>query len=219
MGARPPPPPSKSGLRHAWLDVLVSVVAVALLGPAKVHAFTVSCEQTVRVGTEESKAKVVIKDWMFRLERTHSGKSSVTVRNASGLFTYYPDEGIATRISAMDASQQRFLDNAANYPEYLRKHRARLIAEESVRDYPCEVYLLEDRAIGGAVKVWLWKEEHFPVRLQVLSGRGKVTVDLNNIQIGVRAPESLFELPMDVQIQAGVMHQVSQFRHQRPLAV
>ncbi len=176
-------------------------MGLGLLLPASLAwAFTVSYDQTVRMGSEESQSKVVIRDRMFRIEQTVDTHLRVTVRNPRGIFVYYPQDSIGAQINAMDASQRQLLDHAANFPEYLRRQNARLVTEESIRELACEVYLVEDRSAGDPMKVWLWKEEHFPLRLQVISGRGKITVDLRNIQLGVSAPAALFELPIGLKL-------------------
>ena len=175
-------------------------VALGLLTAPAAHAFTLSYEQTVTTGREETQSRVIVKDWMFRIERTLHGKPMVTVRNPKGIFSFYPEKKIGAKITSMDATQQRFLDHVANYPQYLQRQQARLIAEEDAGIYPCQVYLVEDRAMGGNLKVWLWTEEHVPVKLLMISPRGKVTVQLSNIQVGIRAADTLFELPVGIEL-------------------
>ncbi len=180
--------------------LLPAALAFSFLAAPVARAFTVAYEQTVKAGEEETQSRVIVKDWMFRIERTLRGKPLVTVRNPKGMFSFYPQKGIGTKITSMDATQQRFIDNVANYPKYLQRQQARLITEETAGIYPCQVYLLEDRAMGGSMKVWLWTDEHVPVRLQMLSPRGKVTVELSNIQVGVRAADTVFELPVGIEL-------------------
>ena len=177
-----------------------AVLASILLAAPVARAFTVAYEQTVKTGQEETQSRVIVKDWMFRIERTLKGKPLVTVRNPKGMFSFYPQKGIGAKITSMDATQQRFIDNVANYPKYLQRQKARLITEETAGIYPCQVYLVDDRAMGGSMKVWLWTDEHVPVRLQMLSPRGKVTVELSNIQVGVRAADTVFELPVGIEL-------------------
>ncbi len=180
--------------------LLPAALAISFLAAPAVGAFTLAYEQTVKTGQEETQSRVVVKDWMFRIERTLKGKPIVTVRNPKGMFSFYPEKSIGTKITSMDSTQQRFIDNVANYPKYLQRQRARLITEETAGIYPCQVYLVEDRAMGGSMKVWLWTGENVPVRLQMLSPRGKVTVELSNIQVGVRAADTVFELPVGIEL-------------------
>ena len=163
------------------------------------EAFSVSYDQTVTQGRQVMTGKVSMKDEMFRMDTTAEGQAAVTLRNASGTYTYLPNEGMAMKLPALNASQ-RPIEHADNYPQYLKEQHAERIGTETVDDHPCEVYRFTDPQIQGTVTAWVWTEKQFPIKMEIDDGSAKTLVEIRNVQLGAAIPDAVFELPADVQV-------------------
>ena len=177
---------------------------------AGAEAFSVSYDQTVTQGRQVMTGKVSLKDQMFRIDMMADGQTMATLRNASGTYTYMPAEGMAMKLSALNPSQ-RPIEHADNYQQYLQERHAERIGTETVDGYPCEMYRFTDPETGDLVTAWVWTEKQFPIKLEFDGAKGKMLVEIQNIQLGAAIPDALFELPADVQIMdMGNMFQMGQ---------
>ncbi len=179
------------------LTGMAACVLGVLVASATAEAFSASYDQTVTGSQGTMTSKIVLRDGQFRIESVMGGSTSITIRNAEGVFTYLPQEGIALRMPALNASQQP-VQGADNYPKYLQEHNARLVRSESWHGMNCDVYEFTDPELKGTTTAWVWKEKQFPVRMEMHGPDGLVTVELSNIQVGVAVQEAMFHLPPNV---------------------
>jgi outer membrane lipoprotein-sorting protein len=127
------------------------------------------------------------------------GSTSITIRNADGIFTYLPQEDMAMRLPELNASQ-RPVQGAADYPQYLQERNARLVRSESWHGMPCDVYEFTDPELKGTTTAWVWKEKQFPVRMELNGPDSMMTVELSNVQVGIATQDAMFQLPPDVNV-------------------
>ena len=168
-----------------------------LVASATAEAFSVSYDQTITGSQGTMTSKVALKDDQFRIESVMGGSTAITIRNAEGVFTYLPQEGIAMRLPVRNASQQP-VQGADNYPKYLQEHNARLVRSETWHGMACDVYEFTDPGLKGTTTAWVWKEKQFPVRMEMHGPDGLMTVELSNIQMGAAAQDAMFQLPPGV---------------------
>lgn len=177
----------------------VGVVLGMCLAAAEAQAFSASYDQKVTQGSQVITGKVTLKDERFRMDAVVEGQAAVTIRNASGTYTYLPAEGMAMKISGLDPSQQP-VQHAGNYQQYLQERQAERIGTDTIDGHPCEVYRFTDPSIRGTTTAWVWTEKQFPLKLEIDGPTGKTLVELTNIQVGVAVSDATFELPAGVQV-------------------
>lgn len=179
------------------LAVVAGCVLGAVAVAASAEAFSVSYDQIVTGSQGTMTSKVVLKDEQFRMESVMGGSTTIMLRNAEGVFTYLPQEGMAMRLPALNAAQQP-VQGADNYLKYLQEHNARLVRSESWHGMACDVYEFTDPEQKGPTTAWVWKEKQFPVRMEMQGPDGLMTVEISNIQIGVATQDAMFQLPPGV---------------------
>ncbi len=150
-------------------------------------------------GSQVVTGRVTIKDEMFHMEATMDGQATVTIRNATGIYTYLPKEGMAMKMPGLDPSQQS-VQHTGNYQQYLQERHAERIGTETVDGHGCDVYRFTDPSMKGTTTAWVWTEKQFPIRMEISGSNGKTVVELTNIQLGVAVPDAVFQLPAGVQV-------------------
>ncbi len=178
---------------------MMVVLVLGCLATSDVQAFSASYDQKVTTGRAVITSKVILHDDRFRIEATLDGVTSVTIRNAQGIYQYLPKEGIAMQLPGLDPAQQP-LAHSDNYHAYLEAHHAQRLRAETINGYPCEVYQLIDPALRGTTTVWVWTEKAFPIRLEMEGSDGTTIAELSNIHTEIVPPESVFQLPPGVQL-------------------
>ncbi len=181
------------------LAIGVGLVLGVCVAGAQAQAFSASYDQKVTQGGQVITGKVTLKDEQFRMDALVEGQASVTIRNASGTYTYLPAEGMAMKISDLDASQQS-VQHAENYQQYLQERQAERIGTDTIDGHSCEIYRFTDPSVQGTTTAWVWTEKQFPLKLEIDGPKGKTLVELSNIQVGVAVPDATFELPAGVQV-------------------
>ena len=180
--------------------IAVAVVALGVcLAGAGAEAFSVSYDQKVTQAGHVITGTVSMKDQMFRMEATMDGQAAVTLRNASGTYTYLPQEGMAMRLPALNPTQ-RPIEHADNYQQYLKERQAERIGAETVDGHPCDIYRFTEPAMQETVTAWVWTEKHFPIKMEIEGAHGKTLVEIQNVRVGAAIPEAAFELPAGVQV-------------------
>ena len=181
------------------IAVGVGVVLGVCAAGAGVEAFSASYDQTVTQGRQVTTGTVSMKDEMFRMDTTAEGQAAVTLRNASGTYTYLPAEGMAMKLAALNPSQQP-VEGAEDYLQYLTQRQAEKIGNETVDGHTCDIYRFNDTETKGTVTAWVWTEKQFPIKMEFDDGSAKTLVEIRNVQLGAAIPDAAFQLPADVQV-------------------
>ena len=180
---------------------VMAVLGVVLgvgLAAGEAAAFSVSYDQKTTQGRNVTNGKVSLKDELFRMETTAEGQTAVILHNREGTFTVMPSEGMAMK-TALHPGQGP-IRGAGNYAQYLKERQAERIGAETVGGYACDIYRFTDPEAGGTVTAWVWKEKMFPIRLEIEGTKGKMLIELSNIQLAANIPDSAFELPAGIQV-------------------
>ena len=179
----------------AGVGMALGVCLVAV----EAQAFSVMYDQTVTQGSRVMTGKVAVKDELFRMDATVDGQEAVTLRNASGTYTYLPKEGMAMKTPKLNPAQQP-VQHSDNYQQYLQEHHAERIGTDTIDGHHCDIYRFTDPAIQGTATAWVWTEKQFPVKMEIDGPDGKTVVELTHLQLGVAVPDSAFQLPAGVQV-------------------
>ena len=185
-------------MRGVWGQLVVLLGWV--IASRTAWGFSASYDQQVTQGDHTYAAQVTIKDHQFRIESTVEGVTSVTIRTHDGIvYNYLPQEGMAMTVP-MPVGVQQPIEAGAAYTQYLQEHQAQLLRTETLDGHLCEVYRLTDPQVGGVTTAWVWKEQQFPIRLEITQPAGQMVVRLMNIRFEISAPNSFFELPAGVEV-------------------
>lgn len=189
---------------------VVGVIMLAVcfgLVPLKVWAFSVTYDQQVTLGSRVMRSKVMVDNQRARIESAMEGMEQIILKNEHDIYSYMPKTGIAMKMPSLEASQG-VVEHPEDYLGYLNEQHAKLIGSETVNGYACDIYTFTDPTSRAGTKAWVWKEKKFPVKLEQETPEGTMLLELTNIQLGAKIPDSAFELPPGVQLmdlQAGGM--------------
>jgi outer membrane lipoprotein-sorting protein len=93
------------------------------------------------------------------------------------------------------------LDVLSDYMSYLESLDAKIIGNETVDKYDCDIYEFTDPRFDDATsKVWLWRNKRFPVKVETSVPGGIITTIMKDVQIGIDIDDSEFILPPGVKI-------------------
>ena len=184
--------------KSRMIGVLGVVVGVGLAAAGEAAAFSASYDQKTTQGRNVTNGKVSLKDELFRMETTAQGQTAVIIHNREGTFMVMPSEGMAMKTALRPG--QGPIRGAGNYAQYLKERQAERIGAETVGEYACDIYRFTDSEAGGLITAWVWKDKMFPVRFEVEGERGKMLLELSNVQLGANIPDAAFQLPDGVQV-------------------
>ena len=161
-------------------------------------AFSVSYDQTVTANGQTMTAKVQMKDGQFRIESPADNVSTILIHNATGTYSYLPEEQMAMKMPEVSLAQQP-VPETDNYLGFLNSHQATRVRSEVMDGYACDVYEFASPT-GGMATAWVWKEKHFPIRIVQATPQGPMVAQLSHIQFDVPIPDAVFELPEGVEV-------------------
>ena len=185
-------------MNQRGLLVLGVLAGVGMLA-ADASAFSVSYDQKTTHGRQVYQSKISMQDQLFRMDMTLDGQASSILRNAEGMFTVMPSQGMAMRMPRLQPGQGP-IRGAENYAQYLQEQHAEPAGSETIDGKACDIYQFTDPEAGGTTKVWVWKEKMFPIRFETEGDGGKTVTELSNIQLGQAIPHETFQLPAGVQV-------------------
>jgi len=162
-------------------------------------AFTASYDQKITQGRNVYQSNVQMKDGFFRMEMTIGGEFSVIIRNADGVYTVMPGQGMAMKTPYLQLGQEP-VQGASDYAEYLRQHNAERLGAETIDGRACEIYRFIDPELGGSITAWVWTEKMFPIRFEADAPGGKTLTELSNVELGAAIPEDAFQLPAGIEL-------------------
>lgn len=111
------------------------------------------------------------------------------------MYMYYPAQKMATK-SALDSNMvpDSPLGEASNILDY----SPNIVGTETIDGKDCAVVAYEMPGEGN-VKMWIWKDKGFPLKMEMTANGSTTTIEYGNIDFS-DIPDSVFELPDDVQI-------------------
>ena len=144
-------------------------------------------------GTQTMTTRTWIKNNKMKLEMTVEGQTIITLldMDAHTMYLYYPDQNMAMGMTYEPT--ETAMDEAQSIPDY----NPTIIGTETLDGKFCLV--VEYTAEGATTKMWIWKENGFPIRIEMTTSEGKTVVEYKNIDFS-DILDSEFELPEGVEI-------------------
>ena len=163
-------------------------------------AFSASYDQKVSVsGTHIATVSVKVKEQFMRAESDFGGMKTIMFRNSKGVFSYLPEQKVATQIPA-SLDRPNLTKDIPHYMDFLKANNAVKVGSEKFQGYDCDVYKFIEPTIKKEGKAWVWKEKKFPVKIEVNAAEGLTVVEMANIKLDQDVPNTEFDLPKNTQI-------------------
>lgn len=196
------------------MKLTVVLVAIFLAGILDVRAETPALmpyksahwKQTVTIGasTPDKAQKVQAELWFLKPDQMRvvtalEGRRQVIVIKSGTALVF--EEG-GTMGMKMPLKQQ-MLDQLAQYTEVFSKldtWKKAKTGEEKLGNKACDIYGFNDKSGGQTTtgKVWLWKENNFPMRMTVESQGQSVVIEHSDVQVNEGVSPAMFEAPAGV---------------------
>jgi len=138
--------------------------------------------------------KIWVKKNKMRTEMTQQGQTQVILIDidARTMYMYMPEQNLAMKIDFSPTTK-----SAVEEAKSIQNYNPTVVGTETIDGKVCLV--VEYTVEGATTKAWIWEEYGFPIRMEVMTTAGKATVEYKNIEF-VDIPDSMFELPPDVEI-------------------
>ncbi len=135
-----------------------------------------------------------VKKNKMRMERSMQGITTVILvdQDAKTAYAYMPAQN-----TAVEAGLTTLSKPAAQQAGSIADYNPKNLGTESIDGKTCLV--VEYTAEQAATKMWIWKDRGLPVKWEVTSPTGKITIEYKNYDFS-DIPDSMFELPSGVQI-------------------
>lgn len=134
-----------------------------------------------------------------KMEYTMEGETVVMIflLDEDTMYMYYPDQNMAMKMT-LDTSQMAQGTQTGDMPEILENEPS-IVGTETIDGIECMVISFSPGG-GTDVTLWVWTDTGFPVRTESITSDGKQTImEYTNIDFS-DIPDSVFEIPEDVQI-------------------
>lgn len=138
--------------------------------------------------------KVWLKGMKMRIEMNKEGQEIVNLIDSEKriIYTYFPSQNMAIKMKGDKEELQTPLAQMD-----MEKYDPKVLGTEIVEGKNC---LIVEYSLGETkVKVWLWEEKGFPVKMETKQDGKTVVMEFKNIEFA-EIPENLFELPAGVKI-------------------
>lgn len=177
----------------------VIILAASLFLGSKAYAFTASYEQTVSgAGMDQPKTSYIkIKDNKMKMVAVSPEGEVVNIMDGKTVYSYFPSKKMAVKFTVQGAPK---MDTLSEYGAYLESLGAKVVGTETIDQYECDIYEFTDPRTNMPSKVWLWKKEKFPVKIDITVPKGVVTTVIRNLEIGANIDDSEFVIPPGVEI-------------------
>lgn len=180
----------------AFLTMLILMTA----GLPFALAFTGSYEETLTMSERRiAKFKVTAKGEFVKTEFLEADRRELFLRNETGTYRVIPEERTAMKLP--DSSDPKnLLDDLDDYGAFLQRNQAKRIGSETLGEKETDIYEFLDPMTRSNSKAWVWKEKMLPIKIEVQSQEGVLTIELSNIDIASAIDDAVFALPEDYQV-------------------
>ena len=130
----------------------------------------------------------------MRTETVVEGQTTIMLvdSDAQVTYMYFPDTNMAMKMSFEEPDSP--IEDAESIPDF----NPVILGTETLDGKVCLV--VEYTFEGITVKMWVWKDNGFPIRVEMTTPEGDMVMEYRNYDFG-DIPDSKFELPEGVQIQ------------------
>lgn len=163
-------------------------------------AYSVSYTQKVLVDKDPvATIKVVNQDENLRAESDFNGMSAIMIRNATGIYSWLPEQKVVTKLPA-EMDKPNITRDLPKFMDFLNKNNGKKIGSETKDGKELDIYTFLEPNIQKEGKVWIWREKQFPVRIEVKADEGVTIVELSDINFSPAIEAAAFEIPKDLKI-------------------
>ncbi len=186
-----------------------AIFAAIVLFSSQAYAFTASYEQTTSGAMSPAihKRTVKIKDSKIRMEMDTPEGKTIAIIEEDTMYSYLPSDNTAIKMQNPFSAELAVL---SDYKAYLESLEAKLVGSENIGSYDCDIYEFIDPRINLPSKVWLWKSKNFPVKVEMKTMDGPITMVMENVKVGIPIDDSEFTLPKGVEIMTGPRYMIQQ---------
>jgi len=145
-------------------------------------------------GSPSMTTKIWLKGQNMRSETESEGQTVINIINhaTSTMYMYIPEQNMAFKVT-YDPSQTSPLNDVQSIDQY----NPTAIGTETIDGKLCTI--VEYSVSGMSVKMWLWQEKGFPLKVITNTSDGTTIVEYKNIEF-IDISDSQFEIPNGVQI-------------------
>ena len=163
-------------------------------------ALSVTYDQKVSIGGQPvATSKVVYKDKKMRADTNIGGMTVVKLRNEKGSYNYFPDQKAAQKIPP-SLDEVDAIQDYPSYIDYLEKNQGKKVGSEKVDGKETDIYTFTEPNHRSEAKAWVWREQTFPLKVQVNSPDGLAVVELSNINFAPNIDGAVFQLAPGTQV-------------------
>jgi len=174
-----------------YLAIIVSLAYFSFCSAQEAFS-TLQYDMIIKSPGIQQVSKFFKKGDKTRVESGEGGKQTVMIFDGKNYYIYYPKQAKAIAMPTISMKQEDCgsLDKPKNYLEQNCKYSK----DEVLDGKKCSLYECPQ---GGNTKFWIDKD----TKLQVKTISGKVTIDYKNQKINAPLNDSLFVLPVGVQVE------------------
>ena len=152
-------------------------------------------------GVPANTTTVWMKQKNMRMETKEGGQTIVIIVNsATKTYVMYtlPDK---TGFTLPYQEEESAIDEVADIMSYSPK----VLGTETVDGKVCTVieYTYSEGANQAKAKAWIWNQHGFPIKMEITTSQGTMTILYQNIVIG-DISDNMFKVPSDVTIMSGL---------------
>jgi len=152
-------------------------------------------------------AKTWMKDGKVRMEYVSMGENVISIIKDKKVYNFSPKTKMGTVVSVSALGQEQdqvgpeIIQSKDKFYEFLKNMKAKKTGEESVDGKLCVVYEYITDKTKVLNRVWMWKDQDFPVKSTIEVNGDVITVVYKDIQIGGNIESNIFDIPADVKVQ------------------
>jgi len=148
-------------------------------------------------GVPAVKATVWQKKQKMREEITTEGITMVVIfdMDENVMYMYYPEQNMAMEMVVDEGTMP---ESPLEDSSEILENNPNITGTETIDGKDCVVVTYEVPGEGN-MKMWIWKEKGFPIKMEMVTSQGTTTIEFSNIDLS-DIPDSAFKLPDDVTI-------------------
>ena len=188
------------------MRIIITMVLCAIVFAQPALAFTASYKQVITAnGKVVMEADFWMKDERMRMESAPGGQKMIMITREDGVYNYMPAQNTVMKMpvdSPMGAQKPNYVKDPDDYMVFLKNVGAQMVGSEVIDGNPCDIYEYKDLQSGmnSDVKVWVWKQEKFPLKMYIKSSYGESEVLFKEVRLNVPIEDSMFEVPKNAKM-------------------
>ena len=164
---------------------------------------SVSIEGGRQRGPGAADYEVWLKGGKMRMQTKATGAQMNMLKLGDEMYNWQ-EGGTAGMKMNLAMAQQVGGGSSSDYVTRAEEYRTKgkKVGTETIDGHPCEIYDYQDDARHTKGRYWLATDlDHFAVKAVIESGGSKTTIHNTDIQVPASVPDSMLEVPRNVQFQ------------------